>query len=408
VPGIGPEARHETVPSRVSNGEVSNGAVPNGTVDDRDLSVLLITRNPDWMNAVEGATRQMGHGQVAMCGARDAISRLAGMVPHYSHVLANEEDADGLFATLADMTVEIRRPDTDMLALGQIGVRRPRVRVIGSPTQQSVCDALTVTSSFSKSPLMDLSELKAALDGAMIETRYQPIIRLRDRQPVGLEALARLNHPDRGTIPPDGFIPQIEDAGLAADLTRVVSARAFADMTGPFLAHRDLHIWVNFPLDVLETPEALEVLDEQRQAQGIPADRIIVELTESRPVSDTASLKSALERLRGLSYGVAIDDVSPSVQNLDALLQLPFTCLKFDRVIVQMMANAAEARNFVHKICMLGKRRGLFMVAEGVETKALWTQALAAGIDAAQGFLASRPLPVAAVPVWWDAWINQP
>jgi EAL domain-containing protein (putative c-di-GMP-specific phosphodiesterase class I) len=394
VSGVGAESQHRTKPSRAAG--------------NLDLSVLLVTRDPDWMNAVEGATRQMGRGRVAMCGARDAISRLARMAPHYSHVLVNEEDADGLFAALADLAVEIRRPDTDMLSLGQTGVRRPRVRVIRSPTSQSVCDALAATSSHSGSPLMNPSELKAALDGAMIETRYQPIICLRDRQPVGMEALARLNHPDRGTIPPDGFIPQIEDAGLAADLTRVVSARALADLAGPFLAHRGLRVWVNFPLDVLEAPEALEVLDEQRKAQGIPADRIIVELTESRPVSNIPALRSALERLRGLGYGVAIDDVSPSVRNLDALLQLPFTCLKFDRVIIQMMAESPDALNFVQTISKRAKQHGLYMVAEGVETEALWNQALGVGIDAAQGFLASRPLPVAAVPVWWDSWINQP
>jgi EAL domain-containing protein (putative c-di-GMP-specific phosphodiesterase class I) len=115
-----------------------------------------------------------------------------------------------------------------------------------------------------------------------------------------------------------------------------------------------------------------------------------------------------LERLRALGYGVAIDDVSPSVANLDALLQLPFTCLKFDKVIVQMMAEAPEAKSFVERISVEAKQRGLFTIAEGVETEDLWNLALGAGIDAAQGFLASRPLPVAAVPVWWESWVNQP
>lgn len=396
--GIGFEARPRTMPA--------------GTVGNRDLSVLLVTRSPDWLDAVEGATRQMGHGHVATCGARDAISRLARIAPHYSHVLVNEADADGLFAALADLTVEIARPNTDMLALGQTGVGRPRIRVIRSPTSQSVRDALTVTfptlPRSSKGPSMNPAELKAALDGAMIEARYQPIIRISDRRPVGMEALARLNHPDRGTILPDGFIPQIEDAGLAADLTREISARAFADLTGPFLAQRGLRMSVNFPLDVMETPDALQVLDEQRQAHGIPADRIIIELTESRPVSDLPALRNALERLRGLGYGVAIDDVAPSIENLDALLDLPFTCVKLDKVIVQMMAELPDARNFLKRIITKSKQNGFYLIAEGVETEALWNQTADMGIDAVQGFLVSRPLPVAAVPVWWDSWVSQP
>jgi len=160
---------------------------------------------------------------------------------------------------------------------------------------------------------MELAELRAALKGAMIETRYQPIVGIADRSPIGLEALVRLNHPEQGTLAPDLFVPQIEHAGLAAELTGLVSARAFGDLRGPSLAGRGLRMSVNFPLDVLLMPAALDRLEEQREAAGVAASCIIIELTESRPVNDIPILRRSLERLRMLGYGAAIDDVGPAV-----------------------------------------------------------------------------------------------
>ena len=253
-------------------------------------------------------------------------------------------------------------------------------------------------------PAMDLAELTAALQGAMIETRYQPIVRIADRRPVGLEVLARLNHPERGTIQPDRFIPQIEDAGLAAELTGLVSARAFGDLAGPFLVGRGLRMSVNFPLDVMLQPAALDRLEEQRIAAGLSADQIAIELTESRPVEDFAVLRRSLERLRGLGYGAAIDDVGPAVPRLAPLLELPFTSLKLDKDLVQKVVEVADIRRFLADTIVQAHAHGLTVVAEGVETETIWEQMRELGADEVQGFLAARPLPVAAVPIWWDAW----
>jgi EAL domain-containing protein (putative c-di-GMP-specific phosphodiesterase class I) len=253
---------------------------------------------------------------------------------------------------------------------------------------------------------MELEELRAALDGAMIETRYQPIVRFADRRPVGLEALARLNHPEKGTIPPDRFVPQIEDAGLAADLTRLVSACAFTDMDGPFLAGRGLRMSINFPLDVILQPAALDVLEDQRAAFGIKAAQVIVELTESRPVDDIPLLRRSLERLRGLGFGVAIDDVGPAVPRLAPLLDLPFSSLKLDKELVQNVLRSAEISGFLATTIAQAKARGLSVVAEGVETTEIWDEMRALGADEAQGFLAARPLPVAAVPIWCESWLG--
>jgi EAL domain-containing protein (putative c-di-GMP-specific phosphodiesterase class I) len=164
---------------------------------------------------------------------------------------------------------------------------------------------------------------------------------------------------------------------------------------------------VNFPLDVLLQPAALDRLEEQRISAGLVADQIVVELTESRPVDDIPMLRRSLERLRSLGYGVAIDDVGPAVPRLAPLLELPFTSLKLDKDLVQQVCESEAVRTFLATTIQQAQARGLTVVAEGVETETIWEQMRALGADEVQGFLAARPLPVAAVPIWWDAWKGQ-
>jgi len=253
-------------------------------------------------------------------------------------------------------------------------------------------------------PRLGPDELCAALTGTLIEARYQPIVRLADRVPVALEALARLNHPSRGTLLPHRFVPQMEDAGLAQLLTRRVSQRAFTDMAGPALAPLGLDMALNFPLDVLQVPEALALLDEQRREAGIPAGRVVIELTESRPVQRMVALRRGIERLRALGYGVSIDDVSPAVQQLPALLDLPFSALKLDKGLVSRLQTDEAARDFSQRVVGMARSRGLTVTAEGVANTAIWHRLAALGVDLAQGFLVARPLQAADVPAWLCRW----
>jgi EAL domain-containing protein (putative c-di-GMP-specific phosphodiesterase class I) len=372
-----------------------------------EINLLLVSRSATWSRAVHCATRELGGGDVFTCDARGALARLAGTASHYTHLLVDRNDAEGLLDELADLTTEVAAPDTDMLVLGSADAGRPHIRVVPTATSRSVAEALMASPPLRDGSAMNVADLMAALKGAMIETRYQPIVRIADRRPVGLEALARLNHPERGTLLPDRFVPQIEDAGLAAELTGLVSARAFADLAGPFLTERGLRMSVNFPLDVLLQPAALDRLEEQRIAAGLAADLIIIELTESRPVDDIPMLRRSLERLRGLGYGAAIDDVGPAVPRLAPLLDLPFTSLKLDKELVQQVNDSPDIRAFLAEAIIQAKAHGLTVVAEGVETDAIWNQMRDLGADEVQGFLAARPLPVAAVPIWWDAWMGQ-
>jgi hypothetical protein len=201
------------------------------------LNLLLVSSDRQWSAAVTGAAADLGLGGISSCDARGALARLSDTRNRYSHLLVQPESADGLIETFADMTSSPAGSDTSMLILGNALNVPPGIGVIQSADRQAIRAALSAPrfSQAGREGAILTSELREALAGAMIETRYQPIVAMSDGTPFGLEALARLNHPTLGTLAPDRFVPQMEDAGLAAQLTEIVSRQAFADMTGPFL-----------------------------------------------------------------------------------------------------------------------------------------------------------------------------
>jgi EAL domain-containing protein (putative c-di-GMP-specific phosphodiesterase class I) len=248
------------------------------------------------------------------------------------------------------------------------------------------------------------TELHDGLSSARIHNHYQPVVRLRDRVPVGLEVLARLDHPERGLLAPDLFVPQIEDAGLAFQLTQAVVTRACADWSGPLLEQLDLTLALNFPLDVLLQPAALAWLDRERLAAGIPAARIGIELTESLPITDMPGLSDAVAALRAAGYTLAIDDVGPGVRQEQQLLGLGFAALKLDKGLVTGSRDDRSLANMLDATVAAAHAAGMIVVAEGVEDESSWQRMLAAGVEQAQGFLIAQPMPPGAVRAWYQAW----
>ena len=251
---------------------------------------------------------------------------------------------------------------------------------------------------------LTLQELREALSDSHIHTRYQPIVRVADHRPVGLEVLARLEHPTRGTLPPNLFVPPIEDAGLAWPLTKAVVRRAFADWNEGGLGLQGLWLALNFPIDVLLDAAALDWVERHRLAAGVPADRLIIELTESRPVTRIDELRAAIERLRGIGYGLAIDDVGPDIRDHRALLDLPFTHLKLDKELVRESQDSPTSQDFLLRTIEAARSASLAVVAEGVEDHEIWARMKALEVNEAQGFLIARPLPAVAVPIWHRDW----
>ena len=135
------------------------------------MKLLLVSRNMTWHRAVRGALRDLG-GDVQTCDARDALYRLAGPTSYYSHLLVDRNDAEGLLDELVDLTAETNAPDTGVLLLGPGESWHPFIRVVPAPTSQSITDALMTNSPPRDRSGMNLTELTAAMQNRMIETRY--------------------------------------------------------------------------------------------------------------------------------------------------------------------------------------------------------------------------------------------
>lgn len=379
------------------------------TLPQPDLSLLLVSANRRWSEAVRAVAAEISGSAVFICDARDALLRLAATARHYTHLLLQPSCADGLLNELVHLTAGGGEPSTTIVLLGRTANLPPRVGGIRSASRRSIRQALVPAATpAAQEARMHLTELHEALAGAMIDARYQPIVRIADRRPVAVEVLARLNHPTRGTLQPDVFVPQIEQSGLAAQLTDLITDRALTDVTSPPLAAEVLQVTLNFPLDVLLAPAALQRLETRRAAAGIPPERIIIEMTESRPVEDLAGLRGVLEKLRADGYRISIDDVGPAVPRIADLLELPFTSLKFDKDLVQRLESSPAALDFMRQVIEVAEARGLGIVAEGVEDVATWQRVAGLGVQLAQGFLVARPLPATAVPIWLEAWRRQP
>ncbi len=190
-------------------------------------------------------------------------------------LLVDRNDADGLLETLAELTSDTASPEVTLLVLGRDAQENFDLGVIAAADRQAIAASLAVRHfpAERNEPTLPTVELLEVVTGAMIETRYQPIVRIADRTTMAVEVLARLNHPTHGTVTPDWFVPRFEDAGLSFTLTDLVSTRALADLTGPGFTGLGLAMALNYPLKVLSHPEAAANLDERRESLGLTPNR---------------------------------------------------------------------------------------------------------------------------------------
>ena len=173
------------------------------------------------------------------------------------------------------------------------------------------------------------------------------------------------------------------------------------------LQQRRLFLSLNIPLDVLLSADAMGRIDTLRRSRGIPTEHLLIELTESKPVSDLAGLEAALHAWRNAGYRIAIDDMGPEMMNQRELFDLPFNVVKLDKQIVLRSETDAIARSYLQRTVDSARTRSLSVIAEGIENAAMWTHMRDIGVEHAQGFLIARALPASALPAWLDAWSAQ-
>jgi EAL domain-containing protein (putative c-di-GMP-specific phosphodiesterase class I)/CHASE2 domain-containing sensor protein len=242
-----------------------------------------------------------------------------------------------------------------------------------------------------------LAELDSALARGELWNAYQPKLDLRSGRIHGVEALVRWDHPERGTLAPDSFIPLIEQHGRAADLTLHVMAQALADAAAWAAEGQPLGVAVNISATLLHDHGFLRRLEQLLQASGFPPERVTLEVTESAAMAEPEAAVVALEGWRKLGVGVSIDDYGTGQSSLSYLQKMPATELKIDRSFIAAMAAGPRDRILVRSTIAMAHELGMAVVAEGVEDEACLDLLRGMGCAQAQGYWISRPVPAGAV-----------
>jgi EAL domain-containing protein (putative c-di-GMP-specific phosphodiesterase class I)/CheY-like chemotaxis protein len=247
-------------------------------------------------------------------------------------------------------------------------------------------------------------ELRRAITNRELVNYYQPKVTLAAGKVVGVETLVRWRHPVDGLVFPDQFIGVAEANGLIDDLTHVVIGEALAQTRLWLDAGLALHTAVNVSMDNLTSLSFPDIVSERATAAGVPAENLVLEITESRLMANLVTTLDVLTRLRMKHFRLSIDDFGTGHSSLAQLRDIPFDELKIDRSFV----HGATVNNKKRAICDaslgLARQLGIFVTAEGVEDQDDWRYLRGAGCDFAQGYFVAKPMPGAELSGWIDEW----
>jgi diguanylate cyclase (GGDEF)-like protein len=238
-----------------------------------------------------------------------------------------------------------------------------------------------------------LRELETAIRKEAFEVHYQPVVAAEGGGVIGVEALLRWTHPTRGAIPPSVFIPLAEQSGLMVELGEIALRRALSDG----VRWPDLFVSVNLSPVQIRSRGLVELLRTALAETGMPASRVVLEVTEGVLIDNPEETQVKLEALRALGVATALDDFGTGYSSLNYLQKFPFDRLKIDRSFVASLGTTGNAGAIIQSIVTLGHALGMKVLAEGVETNEQRVLLRLAGCDEMQGYLFAKACPAEAI-----------
>ncbi|MCW2699141.1 MAG: putative Diguanylate kinase [Blastococcus sp.] len=246
----------------------------------------------------------------------------------------------------------------------------------------------------SRDRLETLEQLRTALDDDQLVNHYQPKLDLRTGAVIGVEALVRWNHPERGLLYPDVFLPLAEQAGLMRRLALNVLERSLRDLQGWRAAGHDLSVAVNLSVSNLQDVALPDQVAMLLEAFSVPPAALTLEITEDVLMADAARSQQVMAALRRVGVRLSVDDYGTGYSSLSYLRALPVDELKLDRSFASNLTSDERAAAIVRSTLQLALDLGMAMVVEGVEDAATLTALRAWGCGVAQGYHIARPMPV--------------
>jgi diguanylate cyclase (GGDEF)-like protein len=261
----------------------------------------------------------------------------------------------------------------------------------------------------------DLDRIRRALERDEFVLYYQPKVNMRTGCVLGVEALIRWQHPERGLLAPAEFLPLIETHPLAVDVGNWVLDSALAQLAQWHAEGLALQVGVNVGARELQQADFIDRLRARLERYpALPTGRLELEVLESSALDDIGQVSQVMEACRNLGVLFALDDFGTGYSSLTYLRRLPAATLKIDRSFVRDMLHDPEDRAILEGILGLAAAFRRRVVAEGVETVDHGELLLDLGCELAQGYGIARPMPAAQLPDWirrWappPAWLNRP
>jgi diguanylate cyclase (GGDEF)-like protein len=282
----------------------------------------------------------------------------------------------------ADVATLLRRADVALYAAKE---ERNAVSIYSEDDDRNTLERLEL-----------LGDLRGAIEVGEVVVHYQPKVATASGAIVGVEALARWEHPERGLIMPDDFISLAEHSALLAALTHSVLQTALADVRHWRAIEPSLTVAVNVAPAQLNDGDFPQAVWLALHRAGVPASALILEVTENGMMASSVRVRHVLAELRRMGVQLAIDDFGSGTTSLSYLGRLPLSELKIDKSFVIGLADPIN-HAIVRSTIDLGQNLGMRVVAEGVETPEVLRELQRLGCDVVQGYVIARPLAPAAV-----------
>ena len=250
-----------------------------------------------------------------------------------------------------------------------------------------------------------LERVRLALQQQEFVLHYQPKVHMRSGRLMGVEALIRWQHPQRGLMPPLDFLPAIEDHLLSIAVGEWVMEAALCQYLRWQDQGLDIPVSVNVGALQLQQPDFVDRLHALLQRYpAVPADRLQFEILETSALRDVAQVTAVIAACRHMGIAFALDDFGTGYSSLTYLRELPVALLKIDQSFVRNMLDHTEDQAILRGIVDLARAFGREVIAEGVETEAHGSLLLRMGCELAQGYGIARPMEGAAIVAWQQSW----
>lgn len=254
----------------------------------------------------------------------------------------------------------------------------------------------------------NLIRIQTAIDKKEFVLHYQPKVNLRSGEVIGVEALIRWQHPDKGLLPPGAFLPLLDNHPSMIKLGKWVMHEALYQISDWQKQNLDLNVSINIDPMHLQSPEFISDLQDALQTfPDVNPDSFELEIVETAAIEDIAVVSDTINRCHELGVHFSLDDFGTGYSSLTYLKRLPIHVLKIDQSFVRDILIDPDDLAIVQGVLGLAKSFNRIAIAEGVETKEHGELLLQLGCELAQGYGISRPIEANAIPEWIRHWCRQ-